>query len=267
MLQRSPIAKLRPAPNKHRLNDRLVSDLQPRSKAFLVWDTVQPGLVVQVQPTGHRSFIVVYNRHGRTRWYHLSNALAIRVAEARKLANAVMYQVAQGKDPAAERKASRHAGTFEDLATRYRKYGETKNKSWKATGKLIKRYVLPSWGKLLAAEISRGDANALMADITAKVTANQVMASASAIFSWAIRKEIGGVKINPCHNIERNQTRKRTRILSDSELPLFWKKFDSVGLMRSRALMTILLTGQRPEKSATCGPNTSGMAGGKCRDI
>jgi len=106
-----------------------------------------------------------------------------------------------------------------------------------------------------------------MADITAKVTANQVMASASAIFSWAIRKEIGGVKINPCHNIERNQTRKRTRILSDSELPLFWKKFDSVGLMRSRALMTILLTGQRPEKSATCGPNTSGMAGGKCRDI
>jgi len=261
MLQRSPIAKLRPVPNKHRLNDRLVSDLQPRSKAFLVWDTVQPGLVVQVQPTGHRSFIVVYNRHGRTRWYHLGNALAIRVAEARKLANAVMYQVARGKDPAAEREA------FEDLATRYRKYAETKNKSWKATGKLIKRYVLPSWGKLLAAEISRGDANALMADITAKVTANQVMASASAIFSWAIRKEIGGVKINPCHNIERNQTRKRTRILSDSELPLFWKKFDSVGLMRSRALMTILLTGQRPEKSATCGPNTSRMAGGKCRDI
>ncbi len=267
MLQRSPIAKLRPVPNKHRLNDRLVSDLQPRSKAFLVWDTVQPGLVVQVQPTGHRSFIVVYNRHGRTRWYHLSNALAIRVAEARKLANAVTYQIAQGKDPAAERKASRHAGTFEDLATRYRKYAETKNKSWKATGKLIKRYVLPSWGKLLAAEKSRGDANALMADITAKVTANQVMASASAIFSWAIRKEIGGVKINPCHNIERNQTRKRTRILSDSELPLFWKKFDSVGLMRSRASMTILLTGQRPEKSATCGPNTSRMAGGKCRDI
>src|SRR6267143_4183767 len=261
MLQRSPIAKLRPVPNKHRLNARLVSDLQPRSKAFLVWDTVQPGLVVQVQPTGHRAFIVVYNRHGRTRWYHLGNALAIRVAEARKLANAVTYQIAQGKDPAAERKA------FEDLATRYRKYAETKNKSWKATGKLIKRYVLPSWGKLLAAEISRGDANALMADITAKVTANQVMASASAIFSWAIRKEIGGVKINPCHNIERNQTRKRTRILSDSELPLFWKKFDSVGLMRSRALMTILLTGQRPEKSATCGSNTSRMAGGKCRDI
>jgi len=41
------------------------------------------------------------------------------------------------------------------LATRYRKYAGTKNKSWKATGKLIKRYVLPSWGKLLAAEKSR----------------------------------------------------------------------------------------------------------------
>ncbi|WP_213288068.1 hypothetical protein [Bradyrhizobium sp. sGM-13] len=40
-------------------------------------------------------------------------------------------------------------------------YGEKKNKSWKAADKLIKRYVLPSWGKLRAADISRGDANKL----------------------------------------------------------------------------------------------------------
>jgi integrase len=52
--------------------------------------------------------------------------------------------------------------------------------------------------------------------------------------------------INPCHNIERHPTKSRERVLSASELPLFWKQFDTAGLMRSMTLKTILLTGQRP---------------------
>lgn len=94
-------------------------------------------------------------RHGRSRWYHLANATAIKVAEARKLAGKIMVEVADGKDPAANRKASRHAGTFEDLAKRYAKHAEKKNKSWKRTDKLrslsvplcIPRWrpVVPSW--------------------------------------------------------------------------------------------------------------------------
>ena len=91
-------------PNKHRLNDRFVSDLQQQPKPFLVWDTLQYGLAVQVQPTGTRSFKVIYSRKGRSRWYHIANSTAIDVAQARKLANEIMYQVAQGKDPAAERR-------------------------------------------------------------------------------------------------------------------------------------------------------------------
>ncbi|MFL6839527.1 MAG: Arm DNA-binding domain-containing protein [Bradyrhizobium sp.] len=142
-------------PNKHRLNDRFVGDLLPRTGPYLVWDTVQHGLAAQVQPTGHKSFKVIYSRHGRSRWYHLANATAIKVAEARKLAGKIMVEVADGKDPAANRKASRHAGTFEDLAKRYAKHAEKKNKSWKRTDKLrslsvplcIPRWrpVVPSW--------------------------------------------------------------------------------------------------------------------------
>lgn len=116
--------------------------------------------------------------------------------------------------------------------------------------KLIKRYVLPVWAGLLAAEITRTDANALMASINAPVVANQVLKSTSAIFSWAIRNEIGGVKMNPCHLVEKNPVKSRERILSDSELPLFWAAFDSAGMMRGMALKAILLTGQRPGEVA-----------------
>jgi hypothetical protein len=61
------------------------------------------------------------------------------------LASQVMYQVAQGKDPAAERRAQRGAGTFEELATQYRAYAERKNKSWKQADKLVRRNLIPSW--------------------------------------------------------------------------------------------------------------------------
>jgi integrase len=245
MLQRVEKPRLA-APNKHRLNDRFIGDLKPTTKPFLVWDTIQRGLVVQVQPSGSKSFKVIYTRRGVSRWYYLADATAIDVAQARTLANAVMYRVAQGQDPAAERKAARSTGTFEDLAARYTKHAAKKNKSWKKTGKLLTRYLLPKWGKLQAAEITRGDIKAMKASIDAPILANQTLAMASSIFGWAIREEIGGIKINPCLGVERNQTTERERVLSDSEIPIFWTAFDSAGLMRSMALKMILLTGQRP---------------------
>jgi integrase len=110
--------------------------------------------------------------------------------------------------------------------------------------------VIPKLGKLQAADISRGDAKALKAGISAPIVANQVLASVSAIFSWAIREEIRGIAVNPCIGVERNMTRSRERVLSDSEISQFWTGFESAGLIRSMALKMILLTGQRPGEVA-----------------
>jgi integrase len=111
---------------------------------------------------------------------------------------------------------------------------------------LVRSYVLPRLGKLRAGDISRSDVRALFAAIEAPVLANQVIASTSAIFAWAIREEVGGIAVNPCHGIERNETKSRERVLSDSEIPRFWSAFDNAGLIRGTALKLILLTGQRP---------------------
>ena len=239
-------------PNKHRLNDLFISRLQPKDAGpYLVWDTVQHGLAIQTQPTGHKSFKVIYSRSGRSRWYHLSNAAAIKVKAARKLAGEIMVGVANNKDPQAERRASRHSTTFEDLAAGHLKYAKKKNKSWSQADKLVKRYLLPKWSKLQAADITRSDVKAMKSSIDAPILANQVLAAASSIFSWAIREEVKGVKANPCQLVERNPTKKRERVLSDSEVPLFWSTFDDAGLIRSMALKCILLLGQRPGEVAS----------------
>jgi Arm DNA-binding domain len=105
------------APNKRKLTAIFMQKMKPQARHFMLWDAMQRGLALRVEPTGYRGWKVVYRHHGRPRWYHLGAADAIGLADARTLAAEVMLQVARGKDPQAERKAQRTAGTFEDLAT------------------------------------------------------------------------------------------------------------------------------------------------------
>jgi integrase len=233
------------APNKRKLTELYIKKTAPRERTFLVWDTFQRGLVLQVRPSGHKAWKVIYSHHGRPRWYHLGNAAAISLSDARKLAHRIMFAVAEGKDPAAEKKAERSKGTFEELATRYvDEHAKRRNRSWKQLDALVRRHLLPRWGKLQAASITRSDVKAAMTSITAPIVANQTLAAASAVFTWAIREEI--VKVNPCALVERNATKSRERVLSDSEVPKFWAAFDNAGLVASAALKIILLIGQRP---------------------
>jgi integrase len=234
----------RPA-HKRRLTELAVRKLRPRATTYLIWDTKQRGLAIRVQPTGARAWKVIYSRHGRPRWLHLGDVGAIGLADARTLAQEAMLAVARGHDPAAEKRAERGAGTFADLAVKYLEtYAKKRNKSWRQADALVQRYLLPRWGKLQASSITRGDVRTLVGHIEAPVLANQVLAAASAIFSWAVKQEV--VAANPCRGIDRNATRSRERVLSDSEVPRFWNAFDDAGLVASSALKTILLTGQRP---------------------
>ena len=242
----------KPPPKKTKLNDLYIKRLKPDGeRPYLVWDTYQRGLAIQVQPTGTKAWKCIYPFHGRPRWYHIANASAVGLAEARVLAGRIMFQVAEGKDPQSERKAERSSGTFEELATAYvERYAKRKNKSWKQADALTRKHLLPHWGKLKAADVARSDVKAMMSRVAAPIVANQVLAAASAIFTWAIREEFGGVKVNPCNGVERNATTDRERILSDAEIPKFWAAFDDHGLMRSMALKMLLLTGQRPGEIA-----------------
>jgi integrase len=236
-------------PLKKKITEILLRKVRPQGAPFLIWDSHHRGLALMVQPSGSKAWKVYYRAHGRPRWHHLAAADAVGIADARRLASRVMFAVAEGKDPAAERKAERGRGTFAELAARYvTEYAKRNNKSWQQGDALARKYLLPRWGKLSAAAITRADARAMMTSIEAPVLANQVLAAASAIFMWAIKQEL--IKANPCALVERNETKSRERILSDAEIPTFWTAFDAAGLMRSAALTMILLTGQRPGEVA-----------------
>src|SRR6516164_2396354 len=171
---------------KRQLTELFVKKLKPEASAFLVWDTKQHGLALQVQATGAKAWKAIYSYHGRPRWLTIGKASAIGLADARTLAAEAMLAVARGKDPAAEKKAERGAGTFAELAAR-----------------LVERYATPRWGKLQAATITRADVKAMLSRIAgAPVLQNQVLAAVSAVCSWAIKEEL--LPANPCKLVPRN---------------------------------------------------------------
>jgi Arm domain-containing DNA-binding protein/integrase-like protein len=231
--------------HKSRLRELTIRKAKRKATSYMIWDTVQRGLGLRVQPTGAKAWKCVYSRRGHPRWYNIGNADSISLADARLKAAEIMVAVAKGRDPAAEKKAERGAGTFAELANKYvEQHAKRHNKSWTQAAALVARHATPRWGKLQATTITRSDVKQMMARIEAPITANQTLAAVSAIFSWALKEEL--VAANPCKLVDRNPTRERERILADSELPLFWKAFDDAGLVASSALKTILLTGQRP---------------------
>jgi len=225
--------------NRRKLSDAFIRTVKPDPDRVVVhWDTFQRGLCLVVQRSGHAAFKCVYTIRGRgPRWFHLGDALAISLADARRIAARIMYQVAEGGDPHADRKALRGRGSFEQVHARYlAEWAQKRNKSWKQADALVRRYLLPKWAKMNAGSIKRSDARAALACVAAPVLQNQIRAAGSATFTWAMREEI--VDANPFARMENNPTAGRERVLSDSEIALFWPHM-------SIQLRAVLLTGQR----------------------
>ncbi|MDH3241518.1 MAG: Arm DNA-binding domain-containing protein, partial [Alphaproteobacteria bacterium] len=193
---------MRNQPNRKRLTQRFVATVKSGSKRVLYWDSVQKGLALQVEPTGHKSYKLVYRHRGRSRWFTIGDARAISIGTARDIAKGKWGEICKGVDVQAEKLGVRKSSTFGELAQRYvDEYAKVHNRSWRQADKLVKANLMPTWGSLPVNDIRRADVRRVFNGLTNKghrVLANQVLAAASAIFNWAIREEVADLSANPC---------------------------------------------------------------------
>lgn len=245
--------------SKRNLTELHVRNVKPvPDRVVRIYDTKQRGLVLQVQPTGHAAWKAYYSHHGRPRWFHIGRTDAIALADARRLAANIMYQVAQGLDPQAERAAQREAGSFKELAEEYLE--QCTNKSKFQYVRQLNAHALPLWGNLPAEGVRRDDVEALFnrRKRASVASAKLLLASISAVFTYAMGAPHwrGRITANPCADVgsvKRDKSLKmvsRTRVLTDAEIPAFWKAWEAAGFERCSALRLLLLTGQRPGEIA-----------------
>lgn len=188
--------------NRTALTQLFIEKTKPGKEAINFWDLKAPGLCWRLQKSSHSAFFFVYARHGKPCWYFIGSGVPL--ADARRISLRLRVELANGRDPLAERRAERGSVTFEELADRYlNEYAKRRNKSWPQARAQVEKYLLPKWKTLPAKVVTRADARNLIAKVTSPSVANLVWAAGSAIFTWGVKQEI--VSTNPFVGIERNK--------------------------------------------------------------
>ena len=239
-----------------KLTARSVEQAKPRKDAsgnFIrteIPDAGKPGLYLVIQPSGKKSWAVRYRFRGQPRKVTLEGFPSLAIAH--KLAQAELDKLADGRDPAAEKKEARAGGadSFSVVAERYlRQHVNRNNRAlWAAEVKrLLDVEILPRWKNKRADEITKRDVSELLDGIVERgspITANRAYAVIRRLFGWAHEKDI--VKSSPCEGLTRPvKERSRDRILDDAEIRLFWRACDGAGYPFGSIGKLLLLTGQR----------------------
>lgn len=180
------------------LSDTAIRKAQPREKPYKLSDSL--GLFVLVQPSGGKLWRLKYRFGGKENKLALGKYPDVCLAEARKLRDANRDLLAQGKDPAMERKKAKfrahldEANTFEDIAREYcSKRERDGHRGW--TPATVKRstYLLSqiygNIGNMKIQEIEPADVLFAVRIIEAKGTlesAKRTLQLAGAVFRYAV---------------------------------------------------------------------------------
>ena len=210
-----------------------------------VYDTKIPKLAVRVTAAGSRTFYVVKWRPDGVAWEKLGTYPDMTIEQARKAADKVLGQFADGIDPTQARREARAQMTlgeaFEQYMTRHvaakgKKRGADLRQMWErclgdlpdaprkkhAPRERSKHPAGVNWQRRKINSISRDDVAALHVGIgkTTPIVANRVVELLSAIYN---KLRDWGVNVaNPAHGIEPFTEHKRDRFLQRGELPRFF---------------------------------------------
>lgn len=228
----------------------------PKDKPVIYWDTVKPRFGLRITPAGVRTFVLDYTtKNGRQRRMTLGRFGEITAEQAREMAGDRLAEIRKGSDPLAEHEAARGAATFKTLAEEYIRYRCAEKKSGPEDARIIRRELLPHWGRKLAADIRRRDVMNLADEIKergAGIMANRTLSVIRRLYNFGIDREL--VEINPASRVKPPAKEKtRDRVLDNEEIKTLWSKIEKLpGDPATRlALRLILVTAQRPGEVAS----------------
>ena len=155
------------------------------------WDDLVRGLVLRVSPTGAKSWSVVYTREsdGTKQRVTIGPFPAIGLEAARAKGLKLMSHVAEGGDPAGNKRARREAMTVDELADLYiEKYAKRQKKTWAEDERLLRVEVRPAIGRIKATSVKKRDCLDIIdakAEQGYEAQSRQIFAVLRRMFNWA----------------------------------------------------------------------------------
>lgn len=258
-----------------KLTRKLIEALIPAEAEFCVWDTQVTGFGVRVRSGGGRSYVLFYRLGGRFRKLTLGKADGgYGLDEARERAIEKLQDVREGIDPQADKVADRNALTVAALTDLYMEEGPAlkpnkKASSWDTNRTMFDCHIKPLLGKRLARDITAMDVAKFQLEVSQGKTARNVMIghrrrskvtggkrvaamaviTLGAVYEFAIRAEY--LQKNPTKGVERFQTVRRERYLSEREIAALseaiaeFERNDARHGVMADAIRLLMLTGCR----------------------
>jgi integrase len=224
------------------------------------------GLYQIVQSSQCMSWASRYRLNGETSKLTLGRVAVkqgdagLTLAAARKANAEVQEKVAQGINPAAEKKREKaaskeaqarlRADTIEHWVAEFiRLHVKVKNKSWRQGVWLFERHVLPAWKDRTIHDITRREVNALLREIAhgdppRPILANRVLSAVGKLFSWLTAEDV--INVSPAKGVAQpGRENRRERVLSALETAAVWHGSEKLGEPYEQFVKLLLLTGQR----------------------
>ena len=244
------------------LTDLGIKKLSLPDKRREVPDGKIAGLYLILQPSGARSWALRYRAAGRPTKLTLGPYPAVDLATARKRAQEAIGDVAGGKDPAAEKQASRVAAKAEREAETDRiervvdlfieRHAKPKTRDWRETERMLVREVATRWNGRRLSQITRAHVHEMLDEIVDRGTpirANRVFAQMRKMCRWAVARGI--IDRGPCEGMSApSPETRRDRVLDDAEIKFAWEAFEAIGWPFGPIGKLLLLTGARRDEVA-----------------
>jgi len=223
-----------------------------RSQCIL-WDDELRGFGLRIHPTGRKGWVLFYRTEaGTKRLVTLGPYPGLTPAEARDKALRTRAGVAEGADPAAERRRARDAASFQVLANCYL---NLHSRVHKKSARDDERYVaelVKVFGTRKAEAVTRADLATLHRRIGGQrlYAANRMLACASSLFAWAEREGyLPAGHPNPAAGIKKFREQRRDRWVKPDEMPRLAAAIDAEPNIYVRAALWLyLLTGARKQE-------------------
>lgn len=204
-------------------------------------DPATPGLVLRVTDTGAKTFAWVRRVGARVERVRIGPLEDFEsVDDVRTVASRYNAALAEGRNPAEERRAARSGMTFGELWKLYLAAAKAKKRSWPTDVKRHKH--LEAWSSRPLDALTRRDAAELLAKISASapIQANRVRALGHRMWRWA-QREKGLDVANPFEGTSRNPENRKERRLEPGELRRFWRALNEEPDSDVRDFLALLL--------------------------
>lgn len=216
---------------KIKLTKSAVDAAQPQARPVELRDTLVPGFLCKITPTGRKVFMLQYRTNaGERRKPALGLYGELTVEQARSLAQNWLSEVRRGGDPAAAKAQARKAPTVKELCTKFMEdYSKQRNKPSTQDGyqSVIDRNIIPLLGRVKVHDVKRPDVASMMKKMAHKpADANRTFSVMRKMFNLA---EVWGYRpdgTNPCRHVPMFPAGKATHLISDEEMGKLFRYLD-----------------------------------------